>query len=175
MSSVNMNSVMECARINKNVLRKKQLRHCVRLKSFLITVIVQILTFVLCDVCLITNDLGVKAQKIDCAEGYLCDFFNRFPHLPFSKLHTQNLGYIRTLDYMISKDKDVHPHRHYSSNPVNDDNYYKKELSEIRKAPLYKVATSPIFPPVFKHTTGRNYEPKVCSLISKKIYLLKTI
>ena len=52
----------------------------------------------LLDLCL------VSGQQIDCSSGFLCDFFSRFPHLPFAKLHPNNAGYIRTLDYMIQKD-----------------------------------------------------------------------
>lgn len=160
MTSVNVKSVIECSRINRNMIHKTRVRKCVRWKLFLILVIFPISTYFLSNVNLITNDIGVNAQKVDCTEGYLCDFFSRFPHLPFSRLHTQNQGYIRTLDYMIHKDKDVYPHRHHSSNLIHDDNYYKKELSEIRQSPLYRVASSPIFPnPLY--TTGRNYEPKV--------------
>ena len=42
-------------------------------------------------------------QKIDCSSGFLCDFFSKFPHLPFTRLHPNNAGYIRTLDYLIHK------------------------------------------------------------------------
>ena len=43
-------------------------------------------------------------QKIDCSSGFLCDFFSKFPHLPFTRLHPNNAGYIRTLDYLIHKE-----------------------------------------------------------------------
>ena len=157
---------MKITRNNKNVLEK---RNGVHLNSF-ISFVAYIFIYFLCVITFKYNYLSVNAQKVDCTEGYLCDFFSRFPHLPFSRLHTQNLGYIRTLDYMIHKDKDVHPHRHYSTNYINDDNYYKKELSEIRSAPLYRVASSPIYHPIIKHSTGRNYEPKV-SLTKHKIFI----
>ena len=111
--------------------------------------------FIIC----LRNNFVVRAQKIDCTSGYLCDFFNRFPHLPFSQ--TDNSGYIRTLDYMISKDKDVVPRTYYSTNAVKSDNYYKSELSEIRKSPLYRVATPSNAVPAKKKSTGGKYEPKV--------------
>jgi len=117
-----------------------------------------VLVFFLFIICL-RNNFVVRAQKIDCTSGYLCDFFNRFPHLPFSQ--TDNSGYIRTLDYMISKDKDVVPRTYYSTNAVKSDNYYKSELSEIRKSPLYRVATPSNAVPAKKKSTGGKYEPKV--------------
>ena len=157
MSSANVISAMKITRNNKSVLEK---RNGTRLKLFLTSCYSAILLYFVCVIGRKNNNLGVNAQKVDCTEGYLCDFFSRFPHLPFSKLHAQNQGYIRTLDYMIHKDKDVYPVRHYSTNSIHDDNYYKKELSEIRSAPLYREASSPIFP-VFKHSNGRKYEPKV--------------
>ena len=122
-----------------------------------------VLVFFLFIICL-RNNFVVRAQKIDCTSGYLCDFFNRFPHLPFSQ--TDNSGYIRTLDYMISKDKDVVPRTYYSTNAVKSDNYYKSELSEIRKSPLYRVATPSNAVPAKKKSTGRKYEPKVCIILS---------
>ena len=120
-----------------------------------------VLALFLFNLCL-QNNFVVRAQKIDCTSGYLCDFFNRFPHLPFSQ--TDNSGYIRTLDYMISKDKDVVPRTYYSTNAVKSDNYYKNELSEIRKSPLYRVASPSNTVPAIKKPVGRKYEPKVCPL-----------
>ena len=96
----------------------------------------------------------VSSQKIDCTSGFLCDFFKRFPHLPFTQLHPNNAGYIRTLDYMISKEGDVTPHPPYYL-PATDtgiDNYYQTELSEIRKQPLYSPTST---------INGRHYEPQV--------------
>ena len=112
------------------------------------------------------NDVGVQAQTIDCSAGFLCDFFRRFPHLPFSRLHPQNSGYIRTLDYMISKDKDVVPHQHYSASAKNNENYYQQELLEIRNKPLHRIVAPSNFP-VNKPSTGRKYEPKVTHFIAR--------
>ena len=47
---------------------------------------------------------AVQGQKIDCSSGFLCDFFSKFPHLPFTRLNSNNAGYLRTLDYMITKE-----------------------------------------------------------------------
>ena len=131
-----------------------------RLKLFTTFLVVYIFSSLLCESGFLTNNVGVTAQHIDCTAGYLCDFFRRFPHLPFSRLHSENLGYIRTLDYMISKDKDVVPHQHYSTNSAHTDNYYKNELSEIRTTPLLRIPASSN-PPIYRPSNGRKYEPKV--------------
>ena len=134
--------------------------------------IVHIIQTTLCDLGYLSSSFNVNAQKIDCSEGYLCDFFRRFPHLPFSKPESENLGYIRTLNYMISKDRDVVPHQYYSANSHNHQNYYRKELSEIRETPL-RIPTPANFLSL-KESNGRKYEPKVHTDI-KKLYLIRNI
>ena len=118
-----------------------------------------IMTVTICDIHE-SSYFGVAAQRIDCSSGFLCDFFSRFPHLPFSRLHPNNAGYIRTLDYMISKDADVIPHQYSPATAEGYENYYQTELSEMRKTPMVKVGTLPKFP-VVQSTIGRKYEPKV--------------
>ena len=141
----------------KNNKRQNQL---ILLRLFAKFLIVYILTATIFDIDPDPNCLGVEAQEIDCTAGFLCDFFRRFPHLPFSRLHPQNTGFIRTLDYMISKDKDVVPHQYRPGTVQSNENYYQQELSEIRDTPLVRIVASTNLP-VTQKSIGRNYEPKV--------------
>ena len=83
--------------------------------------------------------------------------FSRFPHLPFSRLHPKNSGYIRTLDYMISQDADVIPRQYSPATAKEYENYYQTELSEMRESPIPKF-------PAVQSAIGRKYEPKVIIL-----------
>ena len=142
----------------KNNKRQNQL---ILLRLFAKFLIVYMLAATMCDVGNPQNSLSVEAQEIDCTAGFLCDFFRRFPHLPFSKLHPQNSGFIRTLDYMISKDKDVVPKIHYPASVEDHANYYQRELSEIRDTPLIRIVTASDLPTVTQQSIGRNYKSKV--------------
>ena len=120
--------------------------------------IICLMTVAICDIHE-SSYFGVASQRIDCTSGFLCDFFSRFPHLPFSRLHPKNSGYIRTLDYMISQDADVIPSQYSPATAKKYENYYQTELSEMRKSPIPKF-------PAVQSDIARKYEPKV-NILSK--------
>ena len=76
--------------------RRQPKKSCVRIQCVIIAFI-----FLVCS----NYPNAVQGQKIDCSSGFLCDFFSKFPHLPFTRLNSNNAGYLRTLDYMITKER----------------------------------------------------------------------
>ena len=118
----------------KNVLLVQKKQKQIKPKWFALLLkllIICLMTVTICDIHE-SSYFGVASQRIDCTSGFLCDFFSRFPHLPFSRLHPKNAGYIRTLDYMISQDADVIPRQYSPATAKEYENYYQTELSEMR-------------------------------------------